>query len=102
MLIASRAVSAHLLQVIKEINDTIAQMGSKNPKEQDRLPRAAQALRNYGTQLKILTSVKAASIEKDNDADESLLSITRGLGNVLAEAIFTMDTVKITVLKLKR
>lgn len=101
MLVSSRNVAAQLQKVIEEINQTIKAMGNKNPKEQDRLHRAAQALRNFGTQLKILTSVKAASIERDADADESLLSITKGLGNVLAEAITTMDTVKITVLKIR-
>jgi hypothetical protein len=101
MLISSRAVAAHITSVTQQMQDVIKKMGQKNPKEQERLHKASQALRNYATQLKILTSVKAASIEKDADSDESLFSVTRGLGYVLGEAVGVLDIVKITVLKEK-
>ena len=44
--------------------------------------RSATGLRTFGTQLKILCSVKAASIETNKDNDESLASLTRNLGEV--------------------
>jgi hypothetical protein len=99
MLLSSRAIAANVQSLVTEISSVLGKMGAKNPKEQDRLIRNSQALRNFATQLKILTSVKAASIDKDNDSDESLFSVTRGLGKVVAESIGSLDTVKITVLK---
>lgn len=99
MLISSRAVAANVQSLVTEISAVLGKMGAKNPKEQDRLIRNSQALRNFATQLKILTSVKAAAIDKDNDSDESLFSVTRGLGKIVAESIGSLDTVKITVLK---
>lgn len=69
---------------------------------QDRLIRAAQALQNYGMQLKILTSVKAASVATDKDTDESLASIVRGIGSVVDEGLTSMDITDRTILKLKK
>lgn len=91
MLLSSRAIAANVSSLVSEIQSVLGKMGPKNPKEQDRLIRNSQALRNFATQLKILTSVKAASIDKDNDSDESLFSVTRGLGKVVADAIGGLD-----------
>jgi hypothetical protein len=47
--------------------DTASKIPGKTQQEkiiQDRLLRAAQALQNYGVQLKILTSVKASRCER--------------------------------------
>jgi len=98
MMLASKAIAAHIAQLVNEINGIVTKL-SKNPREADRLIRAATAMKNWGTQLKILTSVKAASIEKDNDNDETLLSVTKGLGNVVSDSIKTLDMCKTVILK---
>jgi len=64
-------------------------------KEQDQLLKCAQALRNYGTQLKILASVKAASIEESRDTDESLSTLTRNLGEAVQVALRGMIGVEV-------
>jgi len=62
--------------------------------QQDRLIRCAHALKNFGTQLKILTAVKAASIVTSRDTDASLASLTRNLGEVVTQALKTVLLVK--------
>jgi len=49
--------------------------------------------------LKILTSVKASSIDLDKDTDESLNSITRSIGKVITEGLTQMEIVKKTIFK---
>lgn len=101
MMVAAKNIFTHLNQLIAEANATAAKLGPKNARESDRLLRAAQAMRNFGTQIKILTSVKAASIETDNDNDETLLSITNGLRNIVTDTIKTLDTSKRVILKIR-
>jgi len=99
MLMAGRAVAAHIIQFIKQLQALAERVAQKNPMYQDKLIRFTHALRNFGTQMKIMLSVKASSIEKDADADESLASITRSLGQVMTEALTTIEIVKVTILK---
>lgn len=101
MMLAAKQIFTHLNQLIAESNATAAKLGPKNARESDRLLRAAQAMRNFGTQIKILTSVKAASIEQDTDNDETLLSITNGLRNIVTDTIKTLDTTKRVILKIR-
>jgi len=99
MLIAAKAASAHILAFCKQINEVAKKMPARTlheKKEQDQLLRCAQALRNYGTQLKILCSVKAASIETSRDTDESLSSLTRNLGEAVQVALKGMISVQAT------
>jgi len=99
MLLAAKACSAHILAFCKQINDVANKMPAKSQhekKDQDQLRKCAQALRNYGTQLKILTSVKAASIEESRDTDESLSSLTRNLGDAVQVALKGMIAVEVT------
>jgi hypothetical protein len=101
MMLAAKGVAAHLTQLVNEVNAIITKLGNKHPTESDRLIRAAAAIKNFGTQLRILTSVKAASIETDTDNDETLLSITKGLGNIVSDSIKQLDITKRVILKLK-
>ena len=99
MLLAAKAASAHILAFCKQINEVAKKMPARTvheKKEQDQLLKCAQALRNYGTQLKIMASVKAASIEESRDTDESLSTLTRNLGDAVQVALKGMISVKAT------
>jgi len=98
MLIAAKAASAHILAFCRQITEVAHKMPCKThheKREQDQLIKCAQALKNYGTQLKILASVKAASIEESRDTDESLSSLTRNLGEAVQAALKGMISVKV-------
>lgn len=102
LLIAAKAASGHIIGFCKQINEMAAKMPARTPhekKEQDQLIKCAQALRNYGTQLKILASVKAASIEESKDTDESLSTLTRNLGEAVQVALKGMISIQATVRK---
>jgi hypothetical protein len=99
MMLAAKAIAAHLTQLINEVNTTIKKLGNGHANEVDRLMRQAAAMKNFGTQLRILTSVKAASIETDADNDETLLSVTKGLGNIVTDSIKQLDITKRVILK---
>jgi len=99
MLIAAKAASAHILAFCKQISEVAQKMPARTQhekREQDQLLKCSQALKNYGTQLKILTSVKAASIESSRDTDESLSTLTRNLGEAVKHALKGMLTVQVT------
>lgn len=105
MLEEARKASLKIAELCKILRAKAAAIPGKNMAErtiQDRLIRAAQALQNYGMQLKILTSVKAASVAVDKDTDESLASIVRGIGSVVDEGLTSMDITDRTILKLKK
>jgi len=77
-------------------------MQPKNAHEQsiqDHLVRCSQGLSNYATQLKILTSVKAASIEESRDTDESLATIATDLGDLIGQALTSMSITTSTILR---
>jgi len=98
MLIAAKAASAHIIAFCKQISEVAQKMPARTQhekREQDQLLKCSQALRNYGTQLKILASVKAASIEESRDTDESLSTLTRNLGEAVQVALKGMLSVKV-------
>jgi len=104
MLIAAKKVSAHIIAFCKELNELGKRIPGKNmaeKREQDRLIRAATGLRTFGTQLKILCSVKAASIEVNRDNDESLASLTRTLGEYVQTGLTGIASVTATILPRK-
>jgi len=93
---------------IKEFTVQLREYSSKIPKKnrnefiiQDRLIRAAQGLENFGTQLRILTSVKAASVETDKDTDQSLNSIVQGIGATVTDGLTAIDITHKTLIKTK-
>jgi len=99
MLIAAKAASVHIIAFCKQINEVALKMPARTQhekREQDQLLKCSQALKNYGTQLKILASVKAASIESSRDTDESLSTLTRNLGEAVSVALRGMLTVQVT------
>jgi len=58
-----------------------------DPSLKERLLKSTQALQNFSIQLKILSSVKAASTTPDPDADQQLAIITQNLGRMLNSTI---------------
>lgn len=102
MLLSAKAASAHIAALSKEILALAQKIPAKNPQErsiQDHLFRCSQGLQNYGTQLRILTSVKAASIEESKDTDESLSTIATDLGDIISQALTSMAITNSTILK---
>ncbi|KAH3745909.1 golgin subfamily B member 1 [Pelomyxa schiedti] len=55
----------------------------KDPRMQDTITRSAQAIKNFSIQLKILSTVKAASSGDSPDTDEQIASVTKSLGQAL-------------------
>eukprot|EP01125_Pyxidicula_operculata_P001205 TRINITY_DN11143_c0_g1_i1.p1 TRINITY_DN11143_c0_g1~~TRINITY_DN11143_c0_g1_i1.p1 ORF type:complete len:1114 (+),score=420.43 TRINITY_DN11143_c0_g1_i1:88-3429(+) len=101
MLLAAKAAAAYMNTFCKQLTDLAAKIPGKNmaeKREQDNLIRYAQGLRNYATQLKILTSVKAASIEESKDTDASLSEMARGIGQVVGAALSSMQTTNSAIL----
>ena len=99
MLVAAKTGSGFLVAFCKQLTDTahsIQGNSAQQHRQKDSLLRTAQALRNLATQLKILTSVKAASISDSRDTDESLTTITRNLGEFINQGLKTMMVVKAT------
>jgi len=93
MLLAAKAAAAFIQAYCKQLDLLAKQIPGRNmaeKKEQDNLFRYQQALKNYGTQLKILSSVKAASIEDSRDTDASLTTLTRNLVDVVQASLHSM------------
>jgi uncharacterized protein (UPF0305 family) len=93
MLLAAKAAAAFIQAYCKQLDVLSKQIPGRNmaeKREQDNLCRYQQALKNYGTQLKILSSVKAASIEDSKDTDASLTTLTRNLGDVVQASLHSM------------
>jgi len=104
MLLAAKAASAHIAALSKEILALAQQIPGKNAQEksiQNHLIMCSQGLANYGTQMKILTSVKAASIEESKDTDESLSILATDLGDIISQAMTSMSITNTTILKSK-
>jgi len=93
LLLSAKAASAQIQAFSKEISDLAARIPGKTPREreiQEQLLRCAQGLKNYSMHLKILASVKAASIEQSRDTDESLSTIARDLGDLISQSLGNM------------
>jgi len=104
MMLSAKAGSAHINALSKEILALAQKIPGKNAQErsiQDHLIRCSQGLANYGTQLKILTSVKAASIEQSKDTDESLSIISTDLGDLISQALNSMSIANLSIFKVK-
>lgn len=104
MLMEAKKASEKLNELCKQLRDTASKIQGKTQQEkiiQDRLLRAAQALQNYGVQLKILTSVKASSLTTDKDNDMTLSSIVLGIGTQISEGLTSLDITDRTILRRK-
>jgi len=97
MLVAAKSASVFIVAFCKELEDLgnkIPRRNNAEKREQDNIFRYQQALRNYGTQLKILSSVKAASIEESRDTDATLTVLSRNLGDVVQASLQSMAIVR--------
>jgi len=104
MMLSAKAASAHITALSKEILALAQKIPGKNAQErsiQDHLIRCSQGLANYSTQLKILTSVKAASIEQSRDTDESLSIVSTDLGDLISQALNSMSIANLSIFKTK-
>jgi len=93
VLLAAKAAAAYITAFCKQLDILAKKIPGRTlaeKKEQDNLYRYQQALKNYGIQLKILSSVKAASIEDSRDTDASLTTLTRNLGDVVGAGLHSM------------
>jgi len=97
MLVAAKAAAAYINAFCKQVETLARKIPGRNMaerKEQDNLMRYQQALQNYGTQLKILSSVKAASIEESRDTDATLTTLSMNLGEVIQASLRSMVTTR--------
>jgi len=92
ILICGRTINA--LIVAYSPNMGKLQKACKDRKFQDQLFHNGKVLRTFGTQLKILCSVKAATIGVDGDADEQLLTLCSSLGNCCSNTVETVHKCK--------
>eukprot|EP01125_Pyxidicula_operculata_P014782 TRINITY_DN496_c1_g1_i3.p1 TRINITY_DN496_c1_g1~~TRINITY_DN496_c1_g1_i3.p1 ORF type:complete len:1582 (-),score=501.89 TRINITY_DN496_c1_g1_i3:86-4831(-) len=90
MLVSAKSGSANILSFSKQLSEAASSITGKTARDEKRkneLIRTSQALHNFATQLKILTSVKAASISDSRDADESLSALSRNLGTFINQGL---------------
>jgi len=100
LLLSAKAAAAQIQAFAKELTELANRMPSRNAREreiQEDLLRCAQGLKNYSMHLKILSSVKAASIEQSRDTDESLSTIARDLGDIISTSLSNMRVVYTTM-----
>jgi len=104
LIVSGKSCAGFLVSFSNQLKTMADSMPSRNPKEKQRqnnLIRAYQGMKNFSTQLKILTSVKASSIDSDKDTDETLNSITRSIGKLITDGLSEMDIVRKTIIKTK-
>jgi len=97
VLISAKAAAAYINAFCKQIEALASKIPGRNfaeKKEQDNLLRYRLCLSNYATQLKILSSVKAASIEESRDTDATLKTLTMNLGDVIQASLRSMGTTR--------
>ena len=102
LLMAAKAAAAHIQAFCRQLTDLAKAIPCKNDRErreQDRLLRCAQGLKDYATQLKILAAVKAATIEDSRDTDATLAALTRNLGGLLSQGLTAMQITQATIIK---
>jgi len=100
LLLSAKAAATQIQAFAKELTELANKMPTKSARErgiQEDLLRCAQGLKNYSMHLKILSSVKAASIEQSRDTDESLSTIARDLGDIISQSLSNMRTVYTTM-----
>jgi len=80
-----------LLAELQKIHDNC-----RDQRVRDRLQRAMQAMKNFSTQLKILTAVKAAAAigEQDADTQGQVVAVTRSLGKTMTESLNCVKAIR--------
>eukprot|EP01130_Rhizamoeba_saxonica_P017413 TRINITY_DN8431_c0_g1_i1.p1 TRINITY_DN8431_c0_g1~~TRINITY_DN8431_c0_g1_i1.p1 ORF type:complete len:1210 (-),score=345.98 TRINITY_DN8431_c0_g1_i1:14-3643(-) len=102
MLLASRAITGQIKIFCRNLSELAEKIPCKNVHQknvQNRLYQNAEGLENLGIQLKILVSVKAASISDCKDTDESLTSLARTLGTLFTDSLNSMDSTQKSILR---
>jgi len=89
MLVSARGVSACIVSFCKEL--TSCAKRCKDPIFQDKMYASIAALKNFGTQVKILASVKAASSVDESDSDEQIINVVRSLGKTTTDALASIE-----------
>jgi len=87
MLQAAKTAAEHITKLAKKLESHTGSTGAQQEEKFVEACKRAHVLRNYGIQLKILTSVKAASIEDSRDMDSSLGSLTLNLGKMVESCL---------------
>lgn len=93
LLQSSKAIAAHIQAFCSQIVQLAKSLPCQTEREkirQNELLKSAQVLRNYATQLKILASVKATTIEESKDTDQALSTLARNLGALLSSSMQLM------------
>jgi len=101
LLLSAKAAAAHIIAFCRKLTEMANSIPCRNERErreQDRLLKTAQALRDYATQLKILAAVKAATIEDSRDTDATLTTLTKNLGALIGQGLTAMQITNATIL----
>ncbi|KAL7717275.1 Axoneme-associated protein mst101 [Entamoeba marina] len=86
IIVEGRTIAAAIAQFCKELQK--AQPICKDRRTADEIARALQTLKNLSTQLKILCSVKAATVgQGDTEGDNQLIAICKTIGNSMKDGI---------------
>jgi len=95
LIVIAKSVSAHIIGLSNELN-RLAKLCT-DPKIQDKLYQAAQVLRNYATQLKIMASVRAASQKTHGDSTtDQLVILAKNLSSIVGDATNAVSVMKST------
>jgi len=89
MLVSARGVSSCIVAFCKELTQCAKRC--KDPIFQDKMYASIAALKNFGTQVKILASVKAASTLDESDSDEQIINVVRSLGKTTTDALASIE-----------
>jgi hypothetical protein len=68
----------------------------RDPQLKDNILTAANAMTNFGTQLKIVAAVKAAGVGKDPTAENQLVACCQGISTSTRTALYNCQTAKAT------
>jgi hypothetical protein len=97
---AARAAAAHINAYVAQLLALANKIPGNTPQEKrlkEALFRAAGGLKDMGTQLKILAAVKASSIEDSRDADGTLISVTKNIGEMMKQGLTSMQICQSTL-----
>eukprot|EP01113_Clastostelium_recurvatum_P034765 TRINITY_DN475_c0_g1_i1.p1 TRINITY_DN475_c0_g1~~TRINITY_DN475_c0_g1_i1.p1 ORF type:complete len:1458 (+),score=534.71 TRINITY_DN475_c0_g1_i1:108-4481(+) len=103
LVVTGRAIAAIINKYCEELRKVAS--ACRDPVLQDKLMRNAQALKNYGTQVKIMASVRAASQgsapsfvhekgKQGSHTDQLLADLAQNLGVLISENSTTVSTIR--------
>lgn len=93
MIMAAKRIADAVKQVVVNAHKVAAE--SKDPRLRTAVLNYAGATNNYGTQLKIICAVKAASDENDPTAEAQLVTCSRGLCDGVIGAVSAAEAASI-------